>query len=178
TGTTTDTIPLCNFFQYHCNHSEDVMTAWAIGPDDKAAVLTQFLFEQEKKQNDLHHYLADLQRCVALVQAFRQPKRDDARLAVEWRNFRSQKDRFEKEQAVLAFAAATAKDALDGTTQQADQQVGMLLHFKPNTDKKNHDPRLAAPQLDPKTMENVLNSRKASRQRKDALPDPPAQPKP
>jgi hypothetical protein len=29
------------------NHSENVMTAWALGPDDKAAVFVQFLYEME-----------------------------------------------------------------------------------------------------------------------------------
>jgi hypothetical protein len=30
-----------------CNHSDDVMTAWSLGPQDKASVLVQFLFELE-----------------------------------------------------------------------------------------------------------------------------------
>jgi hypothetical protein len=30
-----------------CNHSDEVMTAWSLGPQDKASVLVQFLFELE-----------------------------------------------------------------------------------------------------------------------------------
>jgi hypothetical protein len=38
---------------FTCNHSEDVMTAWALGPDDKAKVLVQFLIELERNANIL-----------------------------------------------------------------------------------------------------------------------------
>ena len=39
--------PLPMSVRFSCDHFEDVMTSWALGPHDKAAVWTTFLLEFE-----------------------------------------------------------------------------------------------------------------------------------
>src|SRR6266496_1944158 len=162
-------VPLCNFFQYHCNHSEDVMTAWAMGPDDKAAVLMQFLFEFEKKQHDLQKTLDYLTRCIKIVQDYRHPKKDDKSFVATYRAFKVTKKQFEEEQAVLSFAASATKDALQGATKQADKRFDLMMKAKP--------PEAAAPniidanpaqRLEPGAVQLVLKPRMDSLLLKEA----------
>src|SRR5262249_32563459 len=45
-----------------CNHlgADNVMTAWALGPEDKAEVLIRFLIEYHSHQEDLEHPTTEL----------------------------------------------------------------------------------------------------------------------
>ncbi|MBI1831306.1 MAG: patatin-like phospholipase family protein [Planctomycetes bacterium] len=54
--------PVCRYVQYYCNHSENVITAWALGPKDKAAILVQFIFDQELKKSFVPELYADLRQ--------------------------------------------------------------------------------------------------------------------
>src|SRR5262249_12035790 len=69
------------FFWIRCNHSENVMSAWALGPSEKAAIIVQFLAEIESKMK--RTYVLQLQtmtgeiREIEKIRAFSvNPKRD------------------------------------------------------------------------------------------------------
>ena len=63
--------PLIWRVQLTCNNSENVMTAWSLGPDDKARVLVQFLIEWEHQQPRLKEAL---ERVHATAMAYRGEK--------------------------------------------------------------------------------------------------------
>jgi hypothetical protein len=51
-------IPAFRHIQYICNHADEanVLTAWSLGPDDKASLLLRFLVERKARVHDLDEF--------------------------------------------------------------------------------------------------------------------------
>ncbi|HET6281809.1 MAG TPA: hypothetical protein VFH73_12605 [Polyangia bacterium] len=54
--------PTLKLVTFQCNYEDNVMTAWALGPKDKAAVFVRFLYEFEPKLHDLRRSFEAIER--------------------------------------------------------------------------------------------------------------------
>jgi predicted acylesterase/phospholipase RssA len=106
-------VPYSQYAWFQCNHSEDVMTAWSLGPNDKAAILVQFLAEMEWKKKlyfeQFHNLTANIRSCEALHKI----KDDTKRKAAE-------EDLKKKLRVQVSLQAATT--LLSATAQQVYQK--------------------------------------------------------
>lgn len=66
-----------------CNHEENVMTAWALAPSDKAKVFVQFLLERPKAAERIAQLIDVQARTAPLIERFETPPRPPERYATD-----------------------------------------------------------------------------------------------
>ncbi|MFO0905291.1 MAG: hypothetical protein U0939_19945 [Pirellulales bacterium] len=64
-----------------CNHETNIMTSWALSPNDKAKVFVQFLIERPKAAEWLAHLIDVQARSAVLLDLFQRSEDDPQRLA-------------------------------------------------------------------------------------------------
>ncbi len=123
-------VPRCRYVWFQCNHSQDVMTAWSLGPSDKAAILVQFLVELEMKKNLYFDSFRSLTENIQKYEQIRQMKNEQIQQKEE-ALLMSQLREEKRIQSAHALLSAGAKEIYDNQQPRTEQMIKLIMSHNP-----------------------------------------------
>jgi hypothetical protein len=147
-----------------CNHSEGVITTWALGPDDKAMVIAQFLVEREQMEGrDIVQYyfnkfqerqqiikrikdkLSPVDDKIAAVRNAPPLQRDKA--MIEWKAALEARNNLVKDEFANLATEANQMGNVQCYTRTSADQRSKVYHFLGSTSAKAPIPEDALPKV-------------------------------